>query len=303
MSSDGEPGASRALPFFFALGIVWSTVGPLGRAAGNAGVPALVFPFAQALGASLTLGLIILLTGKRMMWPPPMRLFLVSGLAGHALPQIVIFMVIQRLPIAVAGLVIALNPLITGAISALTGTQKLTGRKLAGLVLGLAGAALAALPGIALPSTAAAPWVGVAFLVPLLFGIANVYTARLRPAGTGAIPNAFGMMSVSALGLLVAVLATGTHYWPHWSAPTSGDFALLAHGLLAGLAFFLFFTVIETGGPIMVAAASYIILILSALWGWIFFAEAPGAGYFVAAALVMAGLWLTLSAPTRKDGA
>lgn len=296
MTADRSGPTVAALVAFFGLGFAWSTAIPLGRVAGNAGIPALIFPFVQAAGASLTLGLVLLLFKRRAIrGPVPWALFLVSGTFGHALPQFVAFLAVQRLPIGVVGLIIALNPLLTGLIAAATGTQALTARRLIGIGLGLSGVALVALPGVALPSTDALPWVILAIATPLCFAIANTYSARLRPVGSDSTRDAFGMMTVSALSLLIAVALMGAWYWPDPSAPTAGDGALLVHGLIAGVAFILFFVVLERGGPIMVASASYVILILSTLWGWTFFGERPGGGFLIAAGLVMTGLYLMLS--------
>ena len=281
---------------FAALGFSWSITIPLGRIAGAAGVPPLVFPLAQGVGAVVTLGLVMILVrrhgfGRRVPW----LLYIVAGTLGHALPQIVVFLATQRLPIGVVGLIISLNPLATAAVGALAGDRPLTGRALAGILIGLCGVALIALPGAALPGTDAVPWLLLALTVPLCFGFANVWTARLRPPNSDSLANAVGMMAVSALFLAVAVPLFGQGYDPIGDGFDAGDGALLAHAAIAGLSFYLFFTVIARGGPLMVAQASYVILLLSTLWGWLFFGERPGPIFIAAAALVVFGLFLAIT--------
>lgn len=285
---------------FLVLGLVWSTGLPLARLAGNAGIPHLVFPFAQAFGASLVLGLILMVArrhefGARPQW----LLFLVAGLFGHALPQIATYVVTQNLPIGVVGLIISTNPLLTGGLAALTGTEAMTLRKLTGILLGFAGVAIIALPGAGLPGRDGVFWLAIALLTPICFAIANVYSARLRREGSGPTANAFGMMTVSAIVLLIAIFLTGSGYWPDMAHLNAGDGALIAHGLLAGPAFFLFFIVLARGGPVMVASSSYMILVLSTLLGWLVFAERPSAGFYLAAGFVIAGLTVLLSASKR----
>lgn len=299
--SDADRPDGLTLSAFAALGSAWSITIPLSRVAGTAGVPPLVFPMAQAVGAVITLGFVLAFVRRRGFGRPfPWLLFIVAGTLGHALPQFIVFLATQRLPIGVVGLIISLNPLATAAVGALSGDRPLTGRALAGILIGLCGVALIALPGAALPGTEALPWLLLALLVPLSFGLANVWTAHLRRPNSDAVANAVGMMAVSALFLMIAVPLFGQTFNPASNGFDAGDGALLTHAAIAGPAFFLFFTVIARGGPLMVAQASYVILLLSTVWGWLFFGERPGGVFVIAAALVVFGLFLAITSGRRR---
>lgn len=293
------PSRAVLLPFL-ALGFSWSTAIPLGRFAGDAGVPSLIFPLAQAVGAVLLLSLVRLFQRLDFGWPLPWGLFLVSGLLGHALPQVISFITIQHLPTALVGLVIAMNPIFTGIVASVTGTQALSRSKAVGIALGFLAVALVSLPGATLPGWDALPWIAFGMLTPLCFAFANTYSARLRPKNGDPGRDAIGMMGVSAVFLFAAALLAGQSYnYAPWTAD-AGSISLTVHGVIAALAFALFFVVLERGGPIMVASASYLILILSGIWGWLFFGEVPTVMFIVASVLVVIGLTLVLGLWPRQ---
>ncbi|MEM6666742.1 MAG: DMT family transporter, partial [Pseudomonadota bacterium] len=225
---------------------------------------------------------------------PALPLSLVSGLFGHALPQIMVFMVTQRLPIGVVGLIIAMNPLMTALVGGLTGLAPVTRRQMAGIALGFVGIALVSLPGTGPLAPGATAWLLAGLVVPLCFAIANVFSAKLRAAGSDPVVNGAGMMGVSASFLLLACLISGQFWSPADDLTGLGPVVVGIHMVNGGLAFFLFFVVLALGGPIMVASASYLILLFATLWGWLFFDETPGLMFVIAAGLVVAGLALVL---------
>lgn len=297
MRTPSEPDAGT-LTLLVSLGLCWSLVTPLARIAGEAGVPALFFPAAATLGGAVTLGALFLWQRRMPLTSPEhLRLYVVSGITGHALPQVTIFLSVQHVPIGIVGLAIAMTPLCTLAFSLLARLEGFSPGRFAGLALGFAGALLVLLPRSALPDPAIAPWVLFSFLTPLLFAASNVLAVALRPPTGDARGNALGMMVTSGVILWVAVAVFDHGYMPRSFG--SGDMALLGNSLVAGLAFVLYFMLLDRAGAVVMSFVSFINLGLATLYGILFFGERPSLWLLAAIAAIVGGLELVRRSPAR----
>jgi len=285
------------------LGLCWSLVTPLARIAGTHGVPVLFFPAVASLGGAATLVLVRFAERSALpMSPAHLRLYLVSGTFGHAFPQITLFIAVQHIPIGIAGLVIATTPLMTLALALALRVEGFSALRAAGLGVGFLGALMVLLPRAALPDPAMAPWVVFAFLTPLSWAISNVFSVKLRPATGTPRTNALGMLVVSAIVLWGAVALFGHGYLPALAAPHAGDAALLVNGLVAGLAFVLYFTLLDRAGAVVMSAVSYLNLALATLYGVLFFGERPSLWVACAVAAIVAGLLIMQRGRPRPAG-
>jgi drug/metabolite transporter (DMT)-like permease len=286
------------LAVLIALGLCWSTIAPLGRIAGAHGVPFLVFPAVAAAGGAATLGTLALWQGRSLpLSGAHLRLYVMAGLLGHALPQLSLFLAVQHVPIGAIGLVIATSPLFTFAFALALRAEGFSAQRLLGLALGFAGALLVLAPRTALPEPGMAAWLAFAFLTPLAWALSNVLSVQWKPDGTDARSSALGMMLVSALVLWAAVLATGQSYAPGATGPGLGDAALAVNALLAGLAFVLYFMLLDRAGPVLMSFVSFLNLALATFYGVVFFGERPSPWMIAAIVLIVAGLEVVRRAP------
>lgn len=292
---------STSLAVLVGLGLCWSLVAPLARIAGQNGVPALFFPAIATLGGVVTLGLLALAQRRALpLTPAHLRLYLLAGTFGHAFPQISLFIAVQHVPIGVVGLAIATTPLFTFALALLMRVEGFSRRRALGLGLGLLGALLVLVPRTALPDPAMIPWVAFSFLTPIAWAISNVFAVVWKPAASDARSSALGMMLISGVVLWLAVLVFGHGHLPHWTEPNAGDVALLLNALVAGLAFVLYFTLLDRTGPVVMSFVSFLNLGLVTLYGIAFFGERPSLWILAAIAAIVAGLEIIRRAPPER---
>jgi|SRR5581483_5269670 len=222
----------------------------------------------------------------------PLAVMVVCG--GIAYPWL--FLVALRHTSATnTSLVIATNPVITVLLAPLVG-ERLDRRRLAGIVLALAGAAvvitrgdvrhLAFDPGDVLALAAAGAWAG--------FNLAaRGVAARLAPPFVNCVVYGAG-------GLALAALARGEHLGLQLVGATPAVLAaLLVMALLSSaLAGQLFLVGVRAVGVGRAVVFIYLVPVFTALMATTFLGETFGAAQAVGGAGVLGGLWLATRATT-----
>lgn len=263
----------------------------------------------KALGGSVPLGQVVFFRSAVAL--VPLALFLwwrgewPRGLAtarplGHvgrclmgATAMFTSFAAIRLLPLAEATMLSYLTPVMLVLLAwALLGEQP-NARRIAGVVLGLAGAAVFCLPAFTgtLPGGAG---LGVVFglLTAVLTAGALIQVRRLTLLGERAGAIAFWFAIVSALGGLL------TLPWG-WVWPGAAGMALLiATGLAGGLAHILMTLSFSHADASALAPFEYLSVLWAVALGFAFFAEVPGLAFLLAGPLILLGAFV--ARPSRR---
>jgi drug/metabolite transporter (DMT)-like permease len=91
------------------------------------------------------------------------------------------------------------------------------------------------------------------------------------------------------------VALTGQWYVPQGFGP--GDLAMLVNATLAGLAYTLYFTLLDRSGPVVMSFVSFLNLAFVTAIGIVFFAERPSLWLIAAGAFIVAGLLVIQRSP------
>ncbi len=213
------------------------------------------------------------------------RAYLVMGGIGIAAPFALYSFAAIHAPASLLAILNATSPIFGLAWSAGFRDERVTLRKAAGLILGIAGVALIARPS-GLGEGAMLGWAVTAALgACCLYGVVGVLVKRF--AG-GATPR--GMAAGNQLAAAV-VLIPLLPFAPPLGAPSALVIAnVLALALLAsGVAFVLYFRLIADVGATRALTVTYLIPLFGILWGWLFLGEALPAAAFAGGALILAG--------------
>lgn len=228
-------------------------------------LPPLTVAFARvSLGALCLLAVIVPLgvkLPKRLAdWMP----FAVMGLVNNVIP-FSLFLVAQT--IVSSGLAAVLNattPLFAVLVMAAAGEERMTGRRVAGVLIGIGGVALLRAPGL----SAADQALGIALCLAgaLSFGFAG-YWGRRALAGVPPLTSAACQLVCSTP--MLAVLAAAAER--PWTLPVPGPVTWAA---LAGLAtlstalgYILFFRILERSGAVNVVLVTLLIPVTTILLG------------------------------------
>lgn len=269
------------------LGAIWGASYLFIRVA----VPALG-PFAlvevRVVLASLTLLLYAAATRKlpdfRRRWPQ----FLLLGVINSAVPFVLISAAELHLTAALAAIVNATTPLFGALVAAGWLNERLTLRKAAGLVFGLAGVVVV-VGWSPLVLDAPALWSVAAMLAAALaYAVGGVYAAR----GFRGIPSltmSIGQQLGASAALLIPAAALAPERWP--SAGVTG--AVLALALVCtAFAYLLYFHLIRSVGPTRTMSVTFLVPVFGVLWGGLFLGEAVRAGTLVGLGIILAGIVL-----------
>ena len=167
--------------------------------------------------------------------------------------------------------------------------DKPTPSRVLGLLIGFAGVALLAWDKATFKPDASGVAPGWAVLACLLacicYGISASYTKRYL-SGLPPLVTAAGSQIGATLGLAVPAL----WLWPARLPGTSAWLALLAVGVVCtGVAYILFFRLIETAGPPRALAVTFVVPVFAVLYGGLFLGELVTPWMLGCAAVIVCG--------------
>lgn len=281
----------------FAAGSCIGLIFPLGRLAGEAGVPPLLYAAASAFGASLVLFLAARLSGSPAVARKGVLAYaLVAGQLTFAIPFGMLVAVIPHLGSGIPAILQSLAPIITLAIVATLGLERPSLLRLVGLASGLAGALLILISRNAGSFGEAAPaiWYVVALVTPLALAAGNVFRTVAWPKGEKALPLAAVTLAAAALGLIVVLLVGWLLGWKTdvVAGLGAGWRLILLQSLASGIGYALFFRLQQIGGPVYLSQISYVHTGVGVAFAVLFFAEPLSAAVWIAVALILAGVAL-----------
>lgn len=253
---------------------------------------------APLLGPILTADLRMLVAGAALVawfklqgfdaeWRRYGREYAIVGMLNTGLPFLLYAYAALRMTAGQMAVLNATSPMWGALMSALLLGERLSWRRIGGLVLGVAGVAVITRPAegeVALLSVLAC--LGAAWC----YGFTGVYLRRWSPA-VPAKSLAVGTQMVAGLMVLPLVAL-----WPPVAGPTPLVVgSILVLGLVCGaIAYVLYFRLIVDLGPTGALTVTYLTPVFGVLWGAVFLAEALTVSMLAGAALVIAGTVLVL---------
>jgi len=190
--------------------------------------------------------------------------FAVMGLVNNVIP-FSLFLIAQT--IVSSGLAAVLNattPLFAVLVMAAAGEERLTGRRIAGVLIGIGGVALLRAPGL----SGADQMLGIALCLAaaLSYGFSG-YWGRRALAGVPPLTSAAGQL-ISSTPMLAVAAAVAERPWtlPMPGATTWAALAGLAT-LSTALAYILFFRILNRSGAVNVVLVTLLIPVTAILLG------------------------------------
>lgn len=262
-----------------------------------------VSPFAIAAGRGLlgatSLALWLLWLGQS---PLPrrneIRHWLILGATNGWIPNILVAYALIQLASGPAAMIQAAGPLVTAIVAHLIfAEERLSGRRMGGILIGLAGVAL--LIGPRLFEGGATTLSVLAMVATMLsYAAGNIYV-RAVPAPAGdPMRLALGQQVVSGLGAssLALILAGPAAFPPlrdHWTT-------MLALGVVCtAIPMTVFMRLIRAAGPTRAAMTGYLVPTVAAIMGVLILGETLELRQIAAGCIILAGVFLVTMAPRR----
>ena len=273
------------------LGVGWGSTHPLGKIATETGHGPFGLIFWQQVVMVAVLGAIALVRRKGMaLTAPALRFYVIVAVLGTLIPNGTFYFSVAHLPAGIMSIIIATVPMLAFPMALALGMDRFSAGRLAGLALGLAGVALLAAPGAALPDAAMVWVLPIALIGPLFYAIEATYVAHRGTQGMDALQAMLGA-SLTGLALCLPVmLVTGQGYSP---LPLGRDDAALAlSSALHALLYATYVWLAATAGSVFAAQSSYLVTGAGMIWAIMLLGERPSGMMWLALAVMLAGLAL-----------
>lgn len=269
------------------LAAIWGAAFVFLRVAAPVLGPAWTAEFRVLIGGLALLAWLRLLGVEVGLWRHR-RFYLAVGGVIIALPFALYSFAAMHAPASLLSIVNSTSPIFGLLWSAAFRDERLTLRKAAGLVLGVAGVALVTRPADA----AGDPLLGWAIAASLLaccaYGVTGVLIKRMQN-GVSSKAMAAGNQLAAALVLLPLLPLLPPVAAPSWLVVAN----VLGLAVLAsGVAFVLYFRLIADAGATRALTVTYLIPLFGVFWGWLFLGETLPAAALGGGILILAGTLL-----------
>lgn len=234
--------------------------------------------------AAVFLAIVGIILKKRLDLRDNWKHYLVLGLLNSAFPFLLFAFAARTLSASVLSVLNATAPMWGAIIGALWSRQAISSRSALGLVLGTAGVALL----VGFDQVTSRQGAGIAIAAALVaavsYSVASAYAKTAKSVEPFA--NAHGSMWAATL-LVIPVLP----FFPAPAEPTIGIMgAALALGILcSGIAYILYFKLIQDVGPTSALTVTFLNPLFGILWGALFLGEVVGWHTILGAAIVITG--------------
>ena len=279
------------------IGIGWGSTQPLGKIAASSGHQPFGLIFWQLVVCVLVLATLTILRGKRLpVTRRTLEFYVVVAFLGTLIPNYTFYLSVARLPSGIMSIIIATIPLMAFPIALGLGMDRFSPRRMVGIVLGLSGVLLIALPKASLPEQAMVLFLPVAMVGPLFYALENTYVAA---RGTGELDAIQAMLGASLAGLFFCVpimLALG-HWFPMPMPLGRPEWALILSSALHALLYASFVWLGARAGSVFASQSAYFTTASGIVWAMLLLGERFSPWVWAAAGLMLCGLMLVSPRP------
>jgi drug/metabolite transporter (DMT)-like permease len=275
-----------------ACGLSWGSTQTLGKIAVSTGHQQFGLIFWQLAIGAMFLGVITLLRRKPIpLTRATLTFSVIIAIIGTIIPNSAFYYAVAHLPAGIMSIIISTVPLMSFPIALAIGMDKFSLPRLAGLLCGLAGVALIALPQSSLPQAGMAAFIPIAMIGPLFYASESNFVARFGTAGMDALQAMFLTSAVGALLSLPLALFSGQFIDPFagFGAPEA---ALVTSSLVHALAYSGYLWLASRAGAVFAAQSGYIVTGTGVVWAMVLLGESYSGWVWAALVLMLVGLAL-----------
>lgn len=279
------------------LGVGWGSTQALGKMAVSSGHQHFGLIFWQATIGVFVLGALNIVRRRRFqITVPRLRFALIIASIGTLIPNSTFYISVAHLPSGVMSILISTIPMLSLPMALALGMDRLHPLRLLGLLCGVVGVALIALPQTSLPTPEMAAWLPLAMVGPVFYALEGNYVAKWGMAGLDAVQAMFWASLVAAL--LALPLALSMEQWidprPPYALP---ELALMASSTIHALMYAAYVWLAAKAGAVFATQTSYVVTLSGVLWAMLLLDEQFSAWVWAAMAVMLIGLFLVQPHP------
>ena len=286
----------------FILGLGFGLQYASARMVGLSGIEPMGALLLIHVGLGLLFVAVLVLTGKLFLPSPAQLVFFGTVALLSNLGQLgVELLVAPHVPAGELTLIVSLLPIFVLVMAGALRSERLTWRKIAGIVLGVAASTAILLPR-ALGEDAQIFWLAVTFIAPISQALGMVVMARFWPRGLEPMQVASGSLVMGTLLLVPMMAVSGQQLvLPNfWSA---GGAATALFGLTVAAEFYMVAVLTRRGGAVLASCADFIAVCAGLGFGYVLFGEVLTLWMGLAAVFCMLALKIVNSEPAKRQWA
>jgi drug/metabolite transporter (DMT)-like permease len=280
-----------AMAMLFVIGVAFALTFVFNRLAITHGVPLIPYVGWQAFGGALILLIVCAVKGELpQISAQSLRLYFITGLFNICIPVLILSLVAPKVPSGILSLGLMLIPLMIYGLALALGMDQFRWVRLIGILAGLAGVLFVVLPQASLPSREMAGWVLLALVAPLCYAFGAILMAWLQMPVPKSLLLACGLLSASAVMVVVVMTVTGS-WWFFEGNFGTGHWAVIGAMANQAAIFVLMFEIIQRAGPVFFSTSNYIATLLGVVLGMLFFGDSYSWWIWGAMVLMFIGLF------------
>jgi len=284
--------SSLAFPTFLLLlgAAAYGSYFSANRLAVEAGMPTFAYAFWQiAIAAAVLLPISAALRSPPKLNIRHLKVYGLVAVVGLTGPTLIVVVLADKLQPAVVTLAAALIASATYLLALAVKSESFRWLSLLGVVLGFSGVLFIILPEQGLEDPAAVGWVLFALLLPASAAMNNVFTAKLMPSDVNSLSLTTGLMTFSAILLLILMLVIDGPV-PLTHAGFTGVWTTLWASAAIVVTYLCFFEILRRAGALFFAQLNYVVVAAGVLWAYIIFGHEPNIWLWAAIAVIAVGL-------------
>ena len=274
------------------LGIGWGSTQSLGKIAVSTGHGFFGLIFWQLVVGALVLGAILLLRRKSVpLTRATLRFAVLIAMIGTIIPNSTFYLSVVHLPAGIMSILISTVPIFAFPIALALGMERFSALRMLGLLCGLAGVALIALPQAGVPGGVSVAWIPLAMIGPLFYAVEGNVVAKWGTAGLDPVQAMFAASVTGAVIVLPLTLLSG-----QWIDPTApwgaAEHALILSSVIHAFMYAGYVWLARAAGAVFATQTSYIVTAAGVGWAMALLGERFGPLIWLAAAIMLLGLAL-----------
>ena len=280
------------IAMLIAMGLGWGATQPLGKIAVSTGHRHFGLIFWQLMVGVLLLGAILIVQRRAVpVTRETLTFAVIIALIGTIIPNSTFYYSVAHLPSGIMSILISTVPLMAFPVAMMLGMDRFSAGRLAGILCGLAGVALIALPGASLPDAGMAAYLPIAMIGPLFYAFEGNYVAKFGTAGMDAVQAMFLASAVGAV--IMAPVAVGSGQWIDPTLPWGrAEWALVVGSAVHTLCYCAYVWLAGRAGAVFAAQCGYIVTGTGVIWAMLILGERFSGWVWAALGVMMLGLFL-----------
>ena len=275
-----------------AMGIGWGATQPLGKIAVSTGYKQFGLTFWQLVIGAMLMGAVMLARRQSVaINRQTMTFAIVLALIGTVIPNSTFYYSVVHLPSGIMSILISTVPLMAFPVALALGMDRFSMARMAGLICGLIGVGLIALPSTSLPDAAMIAYLPVAMVGPLFYAFEGNFVAKFGMAGMDAVQAMFLASCLGAVIIFPVVIWSGQ--WINPGLPWGrAEIALVLESLIHTLCYCTYVWLAARVGAVFTAQTSYIVTGTGVIWAMLILGERFSGWVWAALCVMLLGLFL-----------